>query len=152
MDGECSTYGTNILIGKPVEKRYLGRRRRRWEDNYKIFVSLALQPPWALASAFQFHDHFTYVGLLGRVIGSSQGLYLNTGQHKHRINAYTHQTSMPCVGFEPMISASERAKIVHTLDRSATVTGTYEIDFMEIGREVADSIHQTQNRDSGALF
>jgi hypothetical protein len=29
------------------------------------------------------------VGLLGRVISSSQGLYLNTGQHKHRINAYT---------------------------------------------------------------
>jgi hypothetical protein len=23
------------------------------------FFSLALQPPWALASAFQFHDHFT---------------------------------------------------------------------------------------------
>jgi hypothetical protein len=24
-----------------------------------FFFSLALQPPWALASAFQFHDHFT---------------------------------------------------------------------------------------------
>jgi hypothetical protein len=23
-----------------------------------FFFSLALQPPWALASAFQFHDHF----------------------------------------------------------------------------------------------
>jgi hypothetical protein len=23
------------------------------------FFLLALQPPWALASAFQFHDHFT---------------------------------------------------------------------------------------------
>jgi hypothetical protein len=23
------------------------------------FFSLAVQPPWALASAFQFHDHFT---------------------------------------------------------------------------------------------
>jgi hypothetical protein len=31
-----------------------------------------------------------YVGLLGRVIDPSQGLYLNTGQHKHRINARTH--------------------------------------------------------------
>jgi hypothetical protein len=49
------------------------------------------------------------VGLLGRVISSSQGLYLNTGQHKHRINTYTHQTSMPCVGFEPTISAFERS-------------------------------------------
>jgi hypothetical protein len=56
------------------------------------------------------------VGLLGRVISSSQGLYLNTGQQKHRINAYTHQTSMPYVGFERTIPASER-------DGSVTVTG-----------------------------
>jgi hypothetical protein len=26
---------------------------------YSHFFSLALQPPWALASVFQFHDHFT---------------------------------------------------------------------------------------------
>jgi hypothetical protein len=24
-----------------------------------LIISLALQPPWALASDFQFHDHFT---------------------------------------------------------------------------------------------
>jgi hypothetical protein len=30
---------------------------------------------------------------------------------------------MPCVGFEPTIPVSERAKTVHALDRSATVTG-----------------------------
>ncbi|PNF21173.1 hypothetical protein B7P43_G05122 [Cryptotermes secundus] len=30
------------------------------------------------------------VGLLGRVISSSQGVYLNIGQHKHRLNTYTH--------------------------------------------------------------
>jgi hypothetical protein len=46
------------------------------------------------------------VGLLGRVISPSQGLCLNTGQHKYRINIYTYQTSMPCVGFEPTIPAS----------------------------------------------
>jgi hypothetical protein len=34
------------------------------------------------------------VGLLGRVISSSQGLYLNTEQHKHRINTYTKH---PCL-------------------------------------------------------
>jgi hypothetical protein len=61
------------------------------------------------------------VGLIGRVISSSQGLYLNTGQHIHRINTY--QTSIPYVGFEPTIPASERAKTVHALDRWATVTG-----------------------------
>jgi hypothetical protein len=31
---------------------------------------------------------------------------------------------MPSVGFEPMIPASNQAKVVHALDRSATVTGS----------------------------
>jgi hypothetical protein len=31
---------------------------------------------------------------------------------------------MPRVGLEPTITASERAKTVHVLDRSATVTGS----------------------------
>jgi hypothetical protein len=35
---------------------------------------------------------------------------------------------MPCVGFEPMIPASERAKTVHALDSSATVTGNQSIE------------------------
>jgi hypothetical protein len=49
--------------------------------------------PWLL---IQFRNQISQmVGLLGRVISPSQGLYLNTGQHKHRINAYTRQTSMP---------------------------------------------------------
>jgi hypothetical protein len=30
---------------------------------------------------------------------------------------------MPLVGFEPTIPASEKAKTVHALDRSTTVTG-----------------------------
>jgi hypothetical protein len=42
--------------------------------------------PWPLFS-FLINSHL--VGLLGRVISPSQGLYLNTGQHKHRINTYT---------------------------------------------------------------
>jgi hypothetical protein len=45
------------------------------------------------------------------VIGPTQGLYLNTGQHKHR---KTHtKISMPEVGFEPTIIASKQAKTVH---------------------------------------
>jgi hypothetical protein len=31
---------------------------------------------------------------------------------------------MPCVEFEPKITASEQAKIVHASDRAATVTGS----------------------------
>jgi hypothetical protein len=78
--------------------------------------------PWPLF--FSFMIILQTVGLLGRVISSSQGdLSLNTGQHKHRIKAYTYKTSMPYVGSEPTIPAFERAKTVHALDRSATVTG-----------------------------
>jgi hypothetical protein len=88
-----------------------------------ILALAAHSGPWPLV---QFRNHFTQtVGLLGRVIRPSRGLYLNTGQHKHRINAYTHRTSMLWVGFEPTIPASERAKAVHTLDRAATVTGKF---------------------------
>jgi hypothetical protein len=54
-----------------------------------------------------------------RVIGPSQGLYLNTGQQKHSIT-HTLKTSMPEVGFELTITASERAKTVHALERSAS--------------------------------
>jgi hypothetical protein len=71
------------------------------------------------------------VGLLGRMMGSSQGLYLNTGQHKQRINTYTYHTSMPCVGFEPMIPDSERAKTVHALGRSATVIGPQKLKWVK---------------------
>jgi hypothetical protein len=86
-----------------------------------FFISMALPAhsgPWPL---IQFRNHFSQsVGLLGRVISPSQGRYLNTGQHKHRINACTQQTSMAWVGFKPTIPAFERAKIVHALDRAAT--------------------------------
>jgi hypothetical protein len=88
-----------------------------------IHSSVALQPfvgPWPP----QLRNIFTQmVGLLRRVISPSQGRYLNTGQHKHRINAHTDFT--PRVGFEPTIPAFERAKTVHVLDRTATVTGTF---------------------------
>jgi hypothetical protein len=42
---------------------------------------------------------------------------------KHKINEYMQQTSMPCVGLEPTVPASERAKTVHASELSATVPG-----------------------------
>jgi len=41
MGGACSTYGERrdvyrVLVGKPEEKRTLGRPRHRWEDNIKM--------------------------------------------------------------------------------------------------------------------
>jgi hypothetical protein len=40
---------------------------------------------------------------------------------------------MPCVGFEPTIPASERAKAVHPLDRWATMTSNLIIITPRIG-------------------
>jgi hypothetical protein len=72
--------------------------------------------PWPLLSVFMiiFTD--------GRTSWTSDQLVARP-LPKHRINTYTYQTSMPCVGFEPMTPASERAETVHALGRSATVTG-----------------------------
>jgi hypothetical protein len=48
------------------------------------------------------------VGLLGRVIIPSQGLYLNTGQHKHRTNAYTGIHALSGIRtHDPSVRASE---------------------------------------------
>jgi hypothetical protein len=90
---------------------------------YSPDLALGL-PPWNSPFHFGLLDLRHSVGLLGRVISSSQGLPV----HKHRkTHTYTHkhQTSMPWVGLEPTIPASERAKTVHVLDRSATVTGQF---------------------------
>jgi hypothetical protein len=75
------------------------------------YFSLAQQPPWVLASDLQFHDHFTD----GRTPWMSDQVIARP-LPKHRINTYTYQRSMPCVGFEPMIPASDRAKTVRALD------------------------------------
>jgi hypothetical protein len=82
----------NILLCMPRSNSF------EFLDNvlYSIFFLLALQPPWALASSFRFTIILQTVGFLGRGISSSQGLYLNTRQHKHRINIYTH-TKHPCI-------------------------------------------------------
>jgi hypothetical protein len=83
----------------------------RWKNDF--LFSWLYRPLWSWSLIFQFMIILQTVGLFGRVISSSQGLCLNTGQHTHRINAYTYQTSMTCVGFEYTIPASERAKTVH---------------------------------------
>ena len=41
MGGACGAYGggergVQVVVGKPEEKRSLGRPRRRWEDNIKM--------------------------------------------------------------------------------------------------------------------
>jgi hypothetical protein len=82
----------------------------------------ALSAFMKLSLSFQLLDLGQSVGLLGRVISLSQGLYLYTNIEKR-----THTTQTlnihAWVGFEPKVPASARAKTVHFLDRSATVTG-----------------------------
>jgi hypothetical protein len=76
-----------------------------------------------LGRFFSFLIYTQSVGLLGRGISPSQGLYL------HRITQTQNkriQISMPRVGFEPMIPVFERAKTVCALDSAATVIGTKE--------------------------
>jgi hypothetical protein len=65
------------------------RPTRNWTQ-YRFFFHWLYSPlePWPLL--FSFMIILQTVGLLGRVISSLQGLYLNTGQHEHRINTYTH--------------------------------------------------------------
>jgi hypothetical protein len=91
-------------------------------DFSSFFLSLSLYDSTALLTlaGFQFLNPYTVGGLLGRGISPSQGRYLHTEQHKQ--NKRT-QTSMPRVGFVHTTPMFERAKMVHTLDRAATVIG-----------------------------
>jgi hypothetical protein len=76
----------------------------------------------------QFLNQGQPVRLLGRVISSSQGLYLYTNTKKHT-HTYTN-TKHPCPEWDSNPWSrlpSERAKTVHALDRSATVTGVKNI-------------------------
>jgi hypothetical protein len=96
-------------------------------------LAVSLKPSVSLQSL----DVGQSVGLLGRVISSSQGLCLYTNTEKP-YTQHKHYTSMSRVGFEPTVPASERARTVHVLDRSATVTGTFVL-----GVDNVYSIHCT---------
>jgi hypothetical protein len=94
-----------------------------------LSLSLALQPLWTMADFFSFVINTQSVGLFGRGISPSQGRYLYTERHKHRINK---QTSMPREGFEPTIPVFERAKTVHALDRAATEIDSLYVSLVEL--------------------
>jgi hypothetical protein len=89
---------------------------------YRMALTI-LKEPWPL---LQFRNNFftQTVGLLGRVLSLSQGCYIPIHRTIQTQNKRT-QTSMPRVGFEATISASEREKTFHALDRAATVIGSF---------------------------
>jgi hypothetical protein len=86
----------------------------------------ALATSMKLSVALQILDLGQLVGLLGRVISSSQGLYLYTNTEKR---AHNTNTKHPCPEWavEPTVPVSTLAKTVHALDRSAAVTGTVDL-------------------------
>jgi hypothetical protein len=66
------------------------------------------------------------VGLLWRVISPSQGCYLHTGQHKHRINAHTDIHALNMIRIhDPSIQASEDSSCLrprgHCVRRSRVI-------------------------------
>jgi hypothetical protein len=59
---------------------------------------------------------------------------------------------MPCVGFEPTIPASERAKTVHALDRPAAVSFEYAQSEFKGGRTSFELRRSESNRVSRTLL
>jgi hypothetical protein len=99
------------------------RISQRWFLSFPFWLYSPIQALAAsmkLSVSLQLLNLGQSVGLPGRVISSSQGLYLYTNTENR---ADKHKTSMPWLSFEPTAPASARAKIVHALNRSATVTG-----------------------------
>jgi hypothetical protein len=113
-----------------------------WPLNYKpIFHSFIHQwlysPLLGRGLFFSFVLFFTQsVGFLGRVISSSQGRYLHTGHHKHRINAYTDIHALSGIrAHDPSVRASEDSSCLRSrghcdwripiYSREATVNGVY---------------------------
>jgi hypothetical protein len=59
-------------------------------DRLTLGLRIIFFSPFKAQALIQFRNYFSQTaGLLGRGISPSQGRYLNTGQHKHRINTYT---------------------------------------------------------------
>jgi hypothetical protein len=74
-----------------------------------FFLTMALPAHSGPRPPIQFRNHFFTDGRTPWTSDQPVARPLP----KHRINAYTHQTSMPWVGFEPTIPVFERAKTVH---------------------------------------
>jgi hypothetical protein len=63
---------------------------------------------WTFAAFSVFWSHTQSVGLLGRKISLSQGRYLHTEQHRHRINAHTDIYALIVIRtHDPSVRASE---------------------------------------------
>jgi hypothetical protein len=73
------------------------------------------------------------------VISLLQARYLHTGQHKHRTNA--HIDIHFSVGFKHTVPGYERAKRDYASDSAATVSGTANLQNLQITIESAKLFH-----------
>jgi hypothetical protein len=76
---------------------------------FNLFIHQWLYSPLlGLGLFFRLVIYFTHkVGLYGQVISPSQGRYLHTGQHKHRINAHANIHALNRIGtHDPSVRAS----------------------------------------------
>jgi hypothetical protein len=78
-----------VFTGRSDEKCIHNYSSKNFKENLSIY--LWLYSPLLDLGRFSVSWSFTQsVGLLGREISPSQGRYLHTGQHKHRISAHKH--------------------------------------------------------------
>jgi hypothetical protein len=91
---------------------------------YAFFFNGSTAPLGPDLCFFSFTIISQIVGLLGRGISSSQGLYLNTGKQKQ--NKHIHTPNIHALSgirtHDPSVRTSEDSSC---LDRSATLTGRY---------------------------
>jgi hypothetical protein len=101
----------------------------------------------------QFRNNFSQiVGLFGRVISPSQGRYLKTGQHKHRINAHTNQIPMPWVGFESKIRTREDISCLRLRGYSDRLTFSYTVIVKGLDVEIFTDLHVLSPPEYERLF
>jgi hypothetical protein len=83
--------------------------------------------------SLQFLNLRQSVGLLGRVISSSQGLYLNTGQQKHIHTPNIHALCGIRI-HDPGCRASEDGTCLRPLGNRDRLVGTYYLHIQGSGR------------------
>jgi hypothetical protein len=80
-----------LTFVRPSPSIWLKHTKTNRDRSAFFFFAMAFPAHSEPRPLIQLRNHLTQsVGLLGRVISTSQGRYLNTGQHKRRINEYTN--------------------------------------------------------------
>ena len=114
----------NIKIPPPPQKKKITLRLK---PEYILFVCFwRKSSQWARASSFtRFLDHTQRHTTVGRIPLDERSAR-RRDLHLATQNTLNRQTSIPPVGFEPIILAGERPQ-TYALDRAATGTGKTRI-------------------------